>query len=136
MRKVQAVTGRARRNEAFATFTILTVVTGRARRNEAFATFTILTVITGLLHCVSVIPKMLFYIAYGQDLENGYNFLYYDNDNNFTFWIYFSKAMVFFNNSFNFYVYCLAGRDFRRDVRHVMTRCSTRNNASAQIVLR
>jgi hypothetical protein len=112
--------------------TKIKAVTRRGHRNEVFATFTILTVVTGLLHCVSVIPKMLYLIAINQDLEYGHNFLnlnnYDDSLSRGIFWSYFSHAMILFNNSFNFYVYCLAGRDFRKDVRHLLTCCSTRNN--------
>jgi hypothetical protein len=112
-------------------------VTGRGHRNQVFATFSILTVVTGLLHCVSVIPKTLLYLSRSHTFDYGYGFINEGRVNNyemFVFWKFFPKSMVLFNNSFNFYVYCLAGRDFRKDLRHVLKCCSTRNNTRVQIV--
>jgi hypothetical protein len=114
----------------------LKAATGRGRRTEVFATFTILTVVTGLLHCVSVIPTMLDSIASYQRYVYVYNFLQIELGQMFPdiFWNYFPRTMILFNNSLNFYVYCLAGRDFRKDLKHVFTCCSTRNNTRVQIV--
>jgi hypothetical protein len=104
--------------------------TGSRRRNGVLATFTALTIVTGLLHCVSAIPKMFFSIVWYNQLVlgKGYDPLEFD----YMFWGDFANTTQYLNNSLNFYVYCLAGREFRKDLKVVLTPCY-RNSSTIDI---
>jgi hypothetical protein len=84
--------------------------TNESQRNRRFATFTILTFVTGILHCVSVTPTVLFYIALadastarsGDSLSQKW---YWSMISNTLLWIFLQQIFMYINSSFNFYFY-------------------------------
>lgn len=110
------------------------LATGSRQRERRFHTFTVLTVATGLLHCCSVIPIMLYIISAYQNLIYNHDplsiFSHHRNSVNSVVWDYLPETTIFLNNSLNFYVYCLFGRDFRDDLKDVLRTCFRRGSSA------
>jgi hypothetical protein len=117
------------------------LVANVSQRNRRCATFTVLTFVTGILHCVSVIPTVFVYIALHcvltvSSVESLPQMWCWTVISNHLFWAFLQEMFVYINNSFNFYFYCLAGRDFRADLKDILccrNRTANRTNKDSPI---